>query len=613
MSTVVAILVGMLVSGLGVGGLVLVVLAAHPEKVQLWAAIILKVVRRVTKRAELAYVATDVASQINSHLASQVLPELGGLTAKSVSIRWTHSGEAVASERAGTVIVRLRQHEDRVANTLHAYLAAVPRLFAPTIRSQLAPHQSRAIDLQLCRKLADTMSREAITVYRLDVLDPLLQDDDRLGILLGQLQTIDIGGMFVPVLLQELITLSGTYPVDALPGLSEELQELVLFLKRVAERERGTEIELSFLGRYVRINILLVARRETRQIGVDPYRSRIGIELAKGVETCYVMATEANATFASEVAAALDGDRRLIRGETRRVRLHRDGQDTTGIVIPFERNLGYDIEDLMSEAVRTGEFGTGTVHAALVTDVQPSYVGVDISGVQGVIPRDELSHFFVDDCRSELSVGDELEVQIVEAIPQKQEMIVSRRACMGNPLDTIDCAALVGSEQVMVVTARGGRQIGRYFLAGYLKDFPAVPVRLAEGELEWGAPLHGVSHIANGEEVAVVVLEAKRERAFLSCSRKRRVADKWEIVRSRFANGSRLTVLAKAVRPEGVWCEIEPGLSGFIPASEFRQAGLEYSNFERNVRAGQELFVYVTRVVAGDRQRVNLGLQRNLR
>ena len=68
-----------------------------------------------------------------------------------------------------------------------------------------------------------------------------------------------------------------------------------------------------------------------------------------------------------------------------------------------------------------------------------------------------------------------------------------------------------------------------------------------------------------------------------------------------------------AVRPEGAWCEVEPGLVGFVPASEFRTAGLEYANFEVNLRPGQDLFVYVGRVVAGERQRLTLGLQRNLR
>src|SRR5260370_27822551 len=129
MSGIIGLLTAFLFGALGVGGVILLVLAAHPEKVQLWASILWGLLRRVTKRAELAYVASDVAGQINAHLAREVLPALTGLTSTRVAVRWANSGAAVAREANGTLIVRLRQHEDRFANILSAYLVAVPRLF----------------------------------------------------------------------------------------------------------------------------------------------------------------------------------------------------------------------------------------------------------------------------------------------------------------------------------------------------------------------------------------------------------------------------------------------------------------------------------------------------
>src|SRR2546422_325960 len=128
-----ALIVAFLAGAFGVGGAVVVVLAAHPEKVQVWASLVWGLLRRATKR------------------------------------------------------------------------------------SQLASTQSRAIDLQLCRKLAERLSLSAVTVYRLNILDPSILDDPTIAALLDQLQTIDLGGLFVPVLLQELIKLGATYPADSLP------------------------------------------------------------------------------------------------------------------------------------------------------------------------------------------------------------------------------------------------------------------------------------------------------------------------------------------------------------------------------------------------------------
>jgi len=210
-------------TGLGLSGALVVVLIANPEKAQLWASITLGLIRRVTKRAELAYVASDVSAQINNHISKEVLPALTGMTANRIAIRWDNSATAVAREVEGTLIVRLKQHEDRFENILNAYLVAAPRLYAPAVRSQLNATQSRAIDLQLCRKLAERMSASALTVYRVNILDPSVHDDPTLAPILNDLQATDLGGLFVPVLLQELIKLGAAYPADSLPQLDQEV------------------------------------------------------------------------------------------------------------------------------------------------------------------------------------------------------------------------------------------------------------------------------------------------------------------------------------------------------------------------------------------------------
>ena len=124
--------------------------------------------------------------------------------------------------------------------------------------------------------------------------------------------------------------------------------------------------------------------------------------------------------------------------------------------------------------------------------------------------------------------------------------------------------------------------------------------------------MDAVGHIGDGSEVTVLVYDVHSEQGYVLCSRKRLSTDRWQEIRSKYPRDSRLTIRAERIAPEGVWCQMEPGLVGFVPASEFRQAGLEYADFQTNVRPGQELFVYVSRVVAGDRQRISLGLQRNL-
>jgi len=349
-----------------------------------------------------------------------------------------------------------------------------------------------------------------------------------------------------------------------------------------------------------------------RARGVEPFRFRIGLELAKGVDTFYVMATDSNIAFAQNVATALDGDRRLLRRETRRLFIYRDKQRMKGVIMPFERNLGYGVDELLEEGLRTGQLAVGTEHVATVTDVQPSYVSVDVQGVQGVVPKAQLTWGFVEDCRTVVNVGDEFRVRVLEARPDEQELVVSRRRCTPNPVAAIPLNALQGKEHVLTVRARGGSDPGWRFVAGPIEALPGVSARLYEGEVEWGAPLHGVNDLTDGMRIPVTVYDTRPNEGFVLASRKRLVADQWEEIRRKYPKETRLTVKVTAAREEGVWCEVEPGLVGFVPAFEFRRAGLEYANFEANLRRGQDLFVYVSRVVAGQRQRLALGLQRNL-
>lgn len=602
---------GLIGGGLGLSVILLIFVALNPEKVQLWAAMLWRGFRKVTKSAEYGYVAIDVAAHVNSHLTTNVDPSLSGLSSRRIEVKWDNSAESVEKESAGTLIVRLRKHEDRLVNILRAYLVCSPRMYAPTVRSQLDVAQSRAIDLQMCRRLANELSASALTVYRLHILDPDLEEFPELQPLLDDFDAIDQGGLFVAVLLQELVKLGAAYPADNLLGLKGEIEAFVEFLKTLAERGAGEDVPLSFCGRWVRVNILLVARQETRVQGTGPYRHRVGLELARGVDCVYVLATKGNREFAREVAEVLDGDRRLMRQDERKTPVNRNGRLSMGIVIPFERNLGYYAEVDVSQRIDDGKLNEGSVVTSTVTDVQPSFILVDIDGVQARVPSSEWDWKFVSDCTKVAEVGIEVDVKLLEVDSSAEEVVASRRLCHENPIDSLDADEIIGFEGNFVVSGRAGVYPKR-FLAGYLEGFEHIPARLLEDELDWGAPLHGVSDYEEGDKISVIVHKIPKSKQFVVCSRKRCCGDTWGEIRSRYPKDSMLEVEVDAIVREGVWCKIESGLVGFVSSDEFQRAGLEYQDFPNNLRKGQRLFVYVRRVVGGSKQRVNLGLQANL-
>lgn len=605
-------LIKILLGGFGTLGIVAVILALNPEKIEIWASWIYKAARLLTRRAEYGLIAHDVAGHINAHLRKDLIPQLTGLSATGVSIKWHNSAEAIVHEAEGTIFVRMRPHEERFTNIFHATLAAAPRLVAPTLRGQINQKDSKAIDIQLCRRLAERLSQTAIVTFRLKVLDPILSSEPTLQPILDQFQRIEVGGLFVPVFIQELVKLGAAYPADDLEGIDAETTNFYGFLREIVEKPRGTDVNLAFLGMYIRVHILLVAKAETKAAGIDPYRWRVGRSLAQGAHTIYVLASGTNLSFAEEVIEALDADFRLIKGPVVRTHILRDGVETPAILVPFERNEEYFQASPGQLASSTDEIiATGTRLNATVLDVKPSCVTVELNGVQAFIRSTDLSWEYVKDCADFVAVDQKFEVEVTGTDPSCLEVYASRKACLPKPIDSLADDQIIGKTFTMLVKGHEGRRSPKSFCFGVMDNPAMIPVVVYEDEAEWGGVDNPLARISVGEKILVFGMCVDRERGFAVCSRKRILAEKWDDIRRKYPKGKRLSVTVLSVNHAGATCEVEAGLVGLVPEKEFIQAGLEYRDFRTTMRAGQKLYVCVARVVAGERQRLSLYLQRN--
>jgi predicted RNA-binding protein with RPS1 domain len=609
--------IAIIVAAVGGSGVAIIAIAflliSNPDKVQLWTAWLWKGVRFASKKAEYSYIAADVAGNLNAHLRRHLTEEMEGPTIPRIAIRWTNSPETITAESPGTLIVRMRPHRDRAANILHASMAVTPRIVIPTLRSQLRPEQSQGIDLQLCRRLAEETSATAVTTYRLSILDPALSALPNIGPVLDELNTVDLSGLFLPVLIQELTKLAAVHPLDSLPGLADEVAEFSSYLRTVGERSPGDDVDLEFVGRYFKVNILLVAKAETKAIGVGPYRARVTRELAEGVESFYVMATERNIGFANAVVDALESDLRLIRHKSRALAITRAGRRTSAVIVPFERNASLATGEHFRKIIAGQGLRVGSQVNAIVLDVRPDYTLCDVGGLQGVIRPGDMDWFWTDDCSRVVSIGDEISTQVLHVDPQGGEVRLSRKAMIPHPLQSQIDKNLLGSTVTMEVDRAAFELSLSSFASGRSTTSPVIPLRLFWEEVDWGATPEAILDIEPGMVFDVVIIKVDREFGFCAVSRKRIAADRWEVIRARYPKGKELVLKAKKASESGVLCEVEPGLTGLIPAAEFRQAGYEYEKFEERIRIGDELYVYVSRAVGGLKERLTLGLQRNVK
>ncbi|MFQ6963464.1 MAG: hypothetical protein ACLRR6_04955 [Oscillospiraceae bacterium] len=109
------------------------------------------------------------------------------------------------------------------------------------------------------------LSKPTANAFFIDnVFNPAISEDEIIKDDFSQLQRIDFNGMLFNIYLNELMkaaaTIEGQVPD---PCLKAESAELLRFLYRIANREHDEQIELTYLGIYFKIGILLAANDET--------------------------------------------------------------------------------------------------------------------------------------------------------------------------------------------------------------------------------------------------------------------------------------------------------------------------------------------------------------
>jgi small subunit ribosomal protein S1 len=150
------------------------------------------------------------------------------------------------------------------------------------------------------------------------------------------------------------------------------------------------------------------------------------------------------------------------------------------------------------------------VTKGVVVNIVPFGVFVDLNGITGLIHVSELSWHRVEHPSQEHTIGEEIEVMIIDVDPERERVSLSRKALMPNPWDSIDERYRIGDLVEGVITS--------------IKNF-GVFVRLATG-------LEGLIHVSEMDGnpqstltvaqtvlVRIVAIDPHRERISLSLSR----------------------------------------------------------------------------------------------
>jgi len=223
------------------------------------------------------------------------------------------------------------------------------------------------------------------------------------------------------------------------------------------------------------------------------------------------------------------------------------------------------------------------------------------SGIEGLVHISEMSWTKrINHPNEMVSIGDQIEVQVLNINKDKQEISLGMKQVQNNPWDKVAERYPPGT-----IVSGAVRNLTNY--GAFIEIEEGIDGLLHVTDMSWVRKVTHPSEVVNkGDNVTCVVLNVDQERKRIALGLKQMNNDPWEgDIPGRYKPGELRKGKVTKLTNFGVFVELEPGLEGLLHISELSDDKIESP--EEVVKVGDEVDVRVLRVDAADRK---IGLSR---
>jgi len=262
----------------------------HPEKLLQAAALVFHFFARWFKEADRRYVAADIEGNVTSAV-KRLDREAPGVVPYGLKIEWVAATSPDAFVEKNNVVVRMNYRDEQDRNWVHALVAFVPKAVIPEARHYLEENIEESIDLTFVKRMLTSMARTtSVNYFFEEYLVPAIRANPDLAEICSCLDRLDEMGWLTRILLAEFLELGkALFPRTPNGTEAGETIRFLRFLDNFAKRKHGEEVTTAFVGRHIRMSIVLVARPEVREAyGISPHFRRIRTVKKRGAERIYI-------------------------------------------------------------------------------------------------------------------------------------------------------------------------------------------------------------------------------------------------------------------------------------------------------------------------------------
>ncbi|MGK2860197.1 MAG: S1 RNA-binding domain-containing protein [Thermoanaerobaculia bacterium] len=212
------------------------------------------------------------------------------------------------------------------------------------------------------------------------------------------------------------------------------------------------------------------------------------------------------------------------------------------------------------EALKT--LTTGAIVTGRVTRLAAFGAFVDLGGIEGLLHVSELSRRHVKSPKDVVSPGQEVTVKVIKMDESGKKISLSMKALEADPWLEI-------AQQHPAGSAFTGTVVRKTDFGLFVEVEPGVDGLVHVSQLPIGMKL-GDDSLAIGTAITGWIREVDAERKRLSLAlREVATSDPWQDVQTKYQSGRVFEGTLERIGPPGAFVQLEPGLTGLIPASEF--------------------------------------------
>ncbi len=231
----------------------------------------------------------------------------------------------------------------------------------------------------------------------------------------------------------------------------------------------------------------------------------------------------------------------------------------------------------------------GDVLYGMVKRIMEDGAFIDLDGVSGFLPTDEISWGRISHPREYLRTGDEVKVKIIQLDREQEKVKLSIKQLKPDPWLKVEEKYPKGSKvkgKVVSITDYGA----------FVELEKGVEGLLHVSEMSWERNLTNPRKIVSlGQIIDLQVLDVDKEKRRISLSLKRLLPDPWEVIEKKYPPGSVVTGKIKNFTDFGIFVGLEGGIDGLVHLSEITWSKRKIP-FSQMFKRGQTVSAVVLKV-----------------